>query len=123
MAEICSEGCSPKQCAEKAIPNSKWKYIMHSHGKNGYKGLLTGDSVVVPKEAMARGENLLKHGGSPIGNSRVKLTNLKDCLKRNLIKDGEVPLEVAAKQLQKDGSKKEKGLVVGRPSCGSRRLG
>lgn len=71
--------------------------------KNGYKGLLTGDSVVVPKEAMARGENLLKHGGSPIGNSRVKLTNLKDCLKRNLIKDGEVPLEVAAKQLQKDG--------------------
>ena len=71
--------------------------------KNGYKGLLIGDSVVVPREAMARGENLLKHGGSPIGNSRVKLTNVKDCLKRNLIKEGEVPLEVAAKQLQKDG--------------------
>lgn len=71
--------------------------------KNGYKGLLLGDSVTVPKEALARGENLLKHGGSPIGNSRVKLTNLKDCLKRGLVQEGEKPLEVAAKQLQKDG--------------------
>ena len=46
---------------------------------------------------------LHKHGGSPIKNSRVKLTNVADCVKRGLVKDGQNPLEVAAKQLTKDG--------------------
>ena len=46
---------------------------------------------------------LTKHGGSPIGNSRVKLTNVKDCVKRGLVKEGEDPLKVAADQLVKDG--------------------
>jgi pyrophosphate--fructose-6-phosphate 1-phosphotransferase len=41
-------------------------------------------------------------GGSPIGNSRVKLTNLEDCEKRGFIKNGEKPLEVASKQLLLD---------------------
>ena len=45
---------------------------------------------------------LYEHGGSPIGNSRIKLTNVKDCVKRGLVKEGEDPLEVAAKQLVKD---------------------
>jgi hypothetical protein len=52
--------------------------------KNGYKGLLLGDSVTVPKESYSNAKVLLKHGGSPIGNSRVKLTNVKDCIKREL---------------------------------------
>ena len=43
------------------------------------------------------------HGGSPIGNSRVKLTNVKDCVKRGLTKEGENPQKVAADQLVKDG--------------------
>ena len=46
---------------------------------------------------------LLTHGGSPIGNSRVKLTNVKDCVKRGLVKEGEDPLKVAAEQLVRDG--------------------
>ena len=41
--------------------------------------------------------------GSPIGNSRVKLTNMKDCVKRGLVKEGENPQQVAADQLIKDG--------------------
>ena len=41
---------------------------------------------------------LHKHGGSPIKNSRVKLTNVKDCLKRGLVKEGQDPLAVAAEQ-------------------------
>ena len=45
---------------------------------------------------------LYNHGGSPIGNSRVKLTNVADCEKRGLIKKGENPLEIAANQLVKD---------------------
>lgn len=32
-----------------------------------------------------------------------KLTNIKDCLARGFIKEGETPLEVAAQQLIKDG--------------------
>jgi diphosphate-dependent phosphofructokinase len=69
----------------------------------GYKGLLLGDSVKVTPEVRERAAVLHRHGGSPIGNSRVKLTNVKDCLKRGLVKEGESPLEVAAKQLTKDG--------------------
>ncbi|MEI9936705.1 MAG: pyrophosphate--fructose-6-phosphate 1-phosphotransferase [Pseudomonadota bacterium] len=69
----------------------------------GYKGLLLGSSVPVTPEVRAGANVLHKHGGSPIGNSRVKLTNRKDCLKRGLVKEGEDPLEVAAKQLTKDG--------------------
>ena len=41
---------------------------------------------------------MLQHGGSPLGNSRVKLTNVKDCVKRGLVKEGEDPLKVAAEQ-------------------------
>ena len=46
---------------------------------------------------------LLEFGGSPIGNSRVKLTNVKDCVKRGLVKEGQDPQKVAADQLVKDG--------------------
>ncbi len=52
---------------------------------------------------MPRAAVLHEHGGSPIGNSRVKLTNAKDCVKRGLVKEGEDPLEVAARQLERDG--------------------
>jgi pyrophosphate--fructose-6-phosphate 1-phosphotransferase len=70
--------------------------------RSGYKGLLLGDSVPVTAEIRANASILHKHGGSPIGNSRVKLTNVKDCLKRGLIQDGEDPLQVAAEQLTRD---------------------
>lgn len=68
----------------------------------GYEGLLTGDSLKVTPE-MCKGAHVLHaHGGSPIGNSRVKLTNAKDLIKRGLIKEGQDPLAVAAEQLVKD---------------------
>ena len=70
---------------------------------SGYKGLLLGDSIEVTEDIRKKVWILYNHGGSPIGNSRVKLTNVDDCLKRGLIKEGEVPLEVAASQLTKDG--------------------
>ena len=68
----------------------------------GYKGLLTGDSIVIDKKIRENISILYNHGGSPIGNSRVKLTNIVDCEKRGLVEKGEDPLEVAAKQLVKD---------------------
>jgi diphosphate-dependent phosphofructokinase len=71
--------------------------------KGGYKGLLLGDSIKVTPEAREKATFLHRFGGSPIGNSRVKLTNLKDCLKRGLVKEGQDPQKVAAEQLIKDG--------------------
>jgi len=71
--------------------------------KDGFKGLLSGDYVVVDALARKTARVLVTSGGSPIGNSRVKLTNLADCVKRGLVAEGAVPLEVAAAQLKKDG--------------------
>ena len=71
--------------------------------RNGYMGLLKGWSVKITPAARRNALTLLEHGGSPIGNSRVKLTNVKDCVKRGLTKEGQNPLHVAAEQLVKDG--------------------
>src|SRR3954469_5181938 len=70
---------------------------------NGYAGLLGGDHLVVTPEDRERAHLLHGFGGSPIGNSRVKLTNVKDCVKRGLVADGQDPLHVAAEQLTRDG--------------------
>lgn len=69
----------------------------------GYKGLLQGEHVKVTAEVRAQAGVLHRHGGSPIGNSRVKLTNVADCVKRGLVKEGQDPLRVAAEQLTRDG--------------------
>lgn len=69
----------------------------------GYKGLLLGESLPVTSEVRERAGVLHRFGGSPIGNSRVKLTNVADCVKRGLVKEGENPQKVAADQLVKDG--------------------
>ena len=71
--------------------------------RGGYKGLLLGDSLPVTPAQRATAGVLLRHGGSAIGNSRVKLTNLKDCVKRGLVKEGQNPLQVAAEHLVRDG--------------------
>ncbi len=71
--------------------------------RSGYAGLLKGVSVKVTPKARAKAKVLFQHGGSPIGNSRVKLTNVKDCIKRGLVQEGQDPLHVAAEQLVKDG--------------------
>ncbi len=75
--------------------------IIAYHG--GYKGLLLGDSYKITPEIREKAHLLHKFGGSPFGNSRVKLTNVKDCVKRGLVKEGEDPQKVAADQLVKDG--------------------
>lgn len=71
--------------------------------RDGYKGLLLGDSTQVTPAIREQAGQLRRHGGTPIGNSRVKLTNVADCEKRGLIQPGESPLDVAAKQLEQDG--------------------
>ena len=70
---------------------------------DGYAGLLTGRSVEVTPAVREQAHLLHQHGGSPIGNSRVKLTNVADCVRRGLVQEGQDPLHVAAEQLTKDG--------------------
>ncbi|MDO4791533.1 MAG: pyrophosphate--fructose-6-phosphate 1-phosphotransferase [Buchananella hordeovulneris] len=69
----------------------------------GYHGLLTGTKIVIDEEGRKNARVLQEFGGSPIGNSRVKLTNAKNLVERGLVKEGENPLEVAAEQLRRDG--------------------
>jgi pyrophosphate--fructose-6-phosphate 1-phosphotransferase len=68
----------------------------------GYKGMLTGDSIVIPEHQWDSLDSLNTVGGSPIGNSRVKLTNVADCIKKGYVQHGSTPLEVASQQLIKD---------------------
>jgi pyrophosphate--fructose-6-phosphate 1-phosphotransferase len=69
----------------------------------GYRGVLTGRSLPVTEAVRARADVLHRHGGSPLGNSRVKLTNAADLVKKGLVREGEDPRRVAAEQLKRDG--------------------
>ena len=51
----------------------------------GYHGLLTGNYIVIDDEARKNAGILRDFGGSPIGNSRVKLTNAKNLVERGLV--------------------------------------
>ena len=69
---------------------------------NGYRGLLLGNSIRFPESVKNNYDILYDFGGSPIGNSRVKLTNVEDCMQRGYVRDGEEPLKKAAEQLTED---------------------
>ena len=69
---------------------------------NGYRGLLLGNSIEIPSYVKENPDILYRFGGSPIGNSRVKLTNVEDCKKHGYIKEGDLPLGIAANQLVQD---------------------
>jgi pyrophosphate--fructose-6-phosphate 1-phosphotransferase len=70
---------------------------------DGYAGLLAGRSVPVTDEVRRDAHLLHRFGGSPIGNSRVKLTNAADLVRRGLIEEGQDALAVAAERLTADG--------------------
>ncbi len=89
-------GCLLKEYHTKAPQADLIGYL------NGYRGLLLGKSLLFPDNAHEYTDILLQYGGSPIGNSRVKLTNIEDCIQKGFIQEGEDPVAVAAEQLQKD---------------------
>jgi pyrophosphate--fructose-6-phosphate 1-phosphotransferase len=70
--------------------------------RNGFAGLLTGDFSEVTDAVREAAGRLHAFGGSPIGNSRVRLTNVEDCVRRGLVPPGREPLHVAAEQLRRD---------------------
>ena len=107
IAMLTAGGLAP--CLSAAVGGLIAGYTKKAPGaeiigyRNGYMGLLKGWSVKVTPKARKQALTLLGHGGSPLGNSRVKLTNVKDCVKRGLVQEGQDPLKVAAEQLVKDG--------------------
>jgi len=66
----------------------------------GYDGLLRKNFMKVTSSVKAKAHLLHGFGGSPLGNSRVKLTNVADCVKKGLVKEGQDPLHVAAENLK-----------------------
>ena len=69
---------------------------------NGYKGLLTNQKISFPESVKNKTDIFNDYGGSPIGNSRVKLTNVENCVQKGYVKEDQNPLQVAAEQLIKD---------------------
>jgi pyrophosphate--fructose-6-phosphate 1-phosphotransferase len=106
VAILTAGGLAP--CLSAAIADLVERYTAEAGEieilcyRGGYKGLLLGDSLAIGPADRAAAAILRAHGGSPIGNSRVKLTNVKDCLKRGLVREGQNPLQVAAEQLVRD---------------------
>ena len=107
VAMLTAGGLAP--CLSTAVGNLIERYTEVAPDvriiayRNGYAGLLRGDSIEVTDEVRAYAGRLREFGGSPIGNSRVKLTNVADCVKRGLVQEGQNPLHVAAEQLTRDG--------------------
>ena len=107
IAFLTSGGVAP--CLSATIGRLAYNYMSKYPNvdiigyKNGYKGLLLGKSIDIPYSLKDKLSSFYQFGGSPIGNSRVKLTNNEDCIKKGYIKKGEDPLDVAAKQLVSDG--------------------
>jgi pyrophosphate--fructose-6-phosphate 1-phosphotransferase len=87
---------------KSAVESGKVSGVSFRCYKDGYKGILTNDSFVVPEEVWKDCDFFHSIGGSPIGNSRVKLTNIKDCIKRGFVGENEDPLEAAAQRLIAD---------------------
>lgn len=87
------------KCWIEALKEGKISGLTLRMYVDGYSGILTGHSFVVPESEYGYFEKMNFLGGSPIGNSRVKLTNIADCEKRGFIKPGEKPLEIASRQL------------------------
>jgi diphosphate-dependent phosphofructokinase len=71
--------------------------------RDGYHGLLSATTLAVTPEVRAKAHLLHAFGGSPIGNSRVKLTNTEDLVGRGLIEEGQEGLQAAAERLKEDG--------------------
>lgn len=107
VALLTAGGLAP--CLSSAVGGLIEKYTAHDPQiriigyLDGYAGLLQGRSVEVTPQVREHAHLLHLRGGSPIGNSRVKLTNVEDAVKRGLVQEGQDPLHVAAQQLTKDG--------------------
>ncbi|MDR1449361.1 MAG: pyrophosphate--fructose-6-phosphate 1-phosphotransferase [Propionibacteriaceae bacterium] len=107
VAILTAGGYAP--CLSSAIGGLIERYTAQSPDseiiayKHGYEGLLRNDHLQVTPAVRAKAHLLHRFGGSPIGNSRVKLTNAADLVRRGLVGAGDDPLKTAAERLRSDG--------------------
>ena len=95
----CLSACIGRLIKDYSEADSAVEMMGYLHG---YKGLLSGKFIPITQNVIEGAEILYQFGGSPIGNSRVKLSNVDDCIKSGYINAGENPLEVATEQLIRD---------------------
>jgi len=107
VALLTAGGLAPCLSAAVADLIERWTQVSPETEiiayRGGYAGLLRGDSITITTDVRENAGRLRELGGSPISNSRVKLTNVKDCVKRGLVQEGQDPQDVAARQLTADG--------------------
>jgi len=107
VAILTAGGFAP--CLSSAVGGLIQRYTEVSPGteiiayRHGYQGLLAGDHIEVTEPVRRNAHLLHQYGGSPIGNSRVKLTNAANLVERGLVNEGEDPLQKAAERLEADG--------------------
>ena len=92
-----------RRCPDRALHRARSRRSRSSPTSTGTPVCSAASTSTVTPEDRERAHLLHGFGGSPIGNSRVKLTNVKDCVKRGLVAEGQDPLHVAAEQLTADG--------------------
>ena len=106
VAFLTSGGIAP--CLSSSIGRLMYNYSRINKNVefigylNGYKGLLTDKKIILPNNLGNQISVLYNFGGTFLGNSRVKLTNKEDCVKKGYINEHQDPLSVAALQLLKD---------------------
>ena len=106
VAFLTSGGIAP--CLSSSIGRLMYNYSRINKNVefigylNGYKGLLTDKKIILPNNLGDQISVLYNFGGTFLGNSRVKLTNKEDCVKKGYINEHQDPLSVAALQLLKD---------------------
>ena len=91
VALLTSGGIAP--CLSAAVGGLIEKYNEISPDseiigyKYGYRGLLLGESITFSQKVKDNYEIFYDFGGTPVGNSRVKLTNVDDCVKKGSAKN------------------------------------
>ena len=90
IAFLTAGGIAP--CLSSSIARLIYKYsklnldVQFYGYLNGYKGLLLGNNTKIPNDIVNRVGDIYKFGGTFLGNSRVKLSNIDDCIKNRYIK-------------------------------------
>ena len=107
VALLTSGGLAPGLSSTVASLVEHW--VLHDPDtsligyRHGWAGLLRGDSVWFGPEIRRHLHSLHEIGGTPLGSSRVRLTNDADCIRRGLVPEGRTALEMAARRLAVDG--------------------
>lgn len=107
VALLTGGGIAP--CLSSSVASLLTEYAAQAPGtriigyRHGYEGLLRGDFIEFAPDDVELADALHQVGGTPLGSSRVKLTNADDLVRRGLLLPGQDPLRIVADRLTADG--------------------